>query len=514
MALLWVTFLIGFGVMFGLLSLAIDVGYGMGQVRGMQNGSDAGSMAAARLLAGSVVPGAGGGVVFLATNGDVHNAARVLAEYNRPAGLQGAIYPLAVQFRPCPGQTGGSPDFTSLSDGALVAEVGGTKFASDTTRAPTWTCMVTVYARVIHHSMFSSTMGKSTMGETAKATARILPTANPNTGPLWPITRWICTGIDDPDTTNKDEGKSINDVNGDTVNGNQDKCDDDDVANIEGGIPCAQDLDPDAPILPCTFWDSNSDPQGDTKQYVDLSRFSGLAREEDITREQMFTDWEASCAELGPDYCPVEYDPATPPGSVSGGNNDKVKDVPYWIEHGWHGKLDMDPDACPGWPPPANVVIANPATILNPANCPNSRVELHSGAGNLGNNIADAMRNYINRHWAGNSEGLCGFSGTNNPQNDFANVTVFFWRWGEQDTTNHSIARNNESRLWGYYGDNIPDSSNDVKRLIVQQFTNFRFCRGLVEGSRVRGFFVSYITDLVPGDGSPSPIANTVGLVE
>src|SRR5687767_6953749 len=72
--------------MFGMASLVIDAGYGMGQVRAMQNGADAGAMAAAKLLAGSVVPSAGG-VAFMVSNGAVHAKADEYAGYNRPASM-------------------------------------------------------------------------------------------------------------------------------------------------------------------------------------------------------------------------------------------------------------------------------------------------------------------------------------------------------------------------------------------------------------------------------------------
>jgi Flp pilus assembly protein TadG len=508
----WVALMIGLGVLFGMAALVTDLGYGMGQVRAMQNGADSGSIAGALLLAGSVAPAAGGGIVYIVDNGALHTKVSEFTGYNRPGGLQGATYQVAVEYRPCPGQSApaGDATWTNQSDAGIVAEVGGTAQADTTLRVPSWTCAIRVFARVTHGALFSRTMGANSQLETGRATARIFPTAAPNPGNVWPITRWICNGIDDPATTNKDEGKTLNDVSGDTVNGSQDKCDDDDVV-ATGGLPCAQNPDPAAVLVPCTFWDSNSDPGGDFKHYVDFSRYSGLADAQGITRAQMLGGWQPSCA-VTPYDCPgLQYD------TNHQGNNDKINDVPYWIANGSSIGLDLVLTECHSLIPPANPTVSDPTVITDPAQCHNSRLETFNG--DLGNNIADAMRTYIDNHLAGNDSSIC-HDEDGDPlvgaDADYANVTVFFWRWGEQDTANNndSIALTNQSRLWGYYGDSIPDQANDLKRVIVQRYTNFRFCRGLVEGSRVRGWFVSYVTSLTPGSGPPSPIANTVGLVE
>jgi hypothetical protein len=524
MTALWVTLLIGLGVMFGMLALVVDVGFGMSQIRGMQNGADAGSVAAAKLAASSISAGPGGAIVYLISNDDVHNKAVEFAALNRPASLTGATYRQAVEYRPCPGESSGSPNFSNQSDADLMAEVQAitgvtaTKQGSGSDLLPSWTCALRVFTRVNHQSFFAATMGKPATTETARATARIFPTSPPTVfGKIWPITRWVCNGLDDPATTNKDEGQTMNDITSDGT----DKCDDEEFtnANNPNGLPCVQN--PSSGLRPCQFWDSNSDPNGRFKGYLDMSRFSGLAKGQGIKRAQMLRGWADACDTVGPSYCAPDhkYDPANTGSSPepNGGNNDKNDDVPYWLRHGWNGEVIADPDDCVGtseWPNPNFANAAALGAVTDPNQCHNSRLEIFEG--DLGNNLAEAMEDYLDDHIAGRSQ-ICGHSGADN---DFANVVVFTWRWAEQDSTRDSLALTNAGKLWGYYGSNAASlgignpQPNDIKRVILHRGLTFRFCRGDINNSNIRGYFVSFLTNLPPTEGPPSPIANTVLLVE
>jgi Putative Flp pilus-assembly TadE/G-like len=510
MAIVWITLMIGLGVMFGMAALVVDVGYGMIQGRAMQNGADAAVLAGAKLLAGSVSVVSGGGIAYTVNNGVLHTKVESFADYNRPADLDPtrSAYPLAVEFRACPGQETaaglpGAANFTFRSDPTLVAEVaaaypstGGLRQGSDAVVVPAWTCGLRVFARETRNALFASAIGFNSEGSTARATARILPTNPPiEVSDVWPVTRWVCNGIDNPATTNKDEGESVNDVTTD----NPDKCDDDQppcvLSPVGGNLP------------PCTFWDSNSEPQGSFKSYLDMSRFSDLTTTPN-TRSQHLDGWQASCS-TSPYSCPgLQYDTTWP------GTNDKNNDIPYWIRNGWKGKLRIDPTDCvPGINP--TLSPTDRANLLDPTACRNSRLEVVQN-GNLGNNIASAMRDYIDLHKEGTgyAPAYCG-NGTNG---DFSTVTVFLWRWGEQDTANNnnSIGLTDQSKLWGYYPDDANPSTNDLKRVIVQRAARFRFCRGLVAGSNVKGFFVSWDVSTPPTCTTcpPSPTANTISLTE
>jgi hypothetical protein len=221
----------------------------------------------------------------------------------------------------------------------------------------------------------------------------------------------------------------------------------------------------------------------------------------------------------------VDYDPAI--GGGSSGTN-RNNDIPYWVRNGWKGLLRIvhtepvcnDPNAINDTAVPA---YAAP-------NCANSRLETLrevQGQGNLGNNIKDAARDYIDLHKAGNDPGLCrdrsgnSFTGTNA---DFADVTVFFWRFGEQDLprsqtygeNNDSMDRYDQSRIWR---NAQLDAEGDLKRIIVHRASNFRFCRGLVgppgNGSAILGFFVAWVDFAQPPTNDPpNAVNNTVSLVE
>jgi hypothetical protein len=540
MTFVWVAFLMVTGALFGLAALSVDIGYSVLQVRAMQNGADAAVMAATKALAGSIAINQSP-TVYTLNNGALHAIAVQFASYNRPASLASSDYsPVAVEYIPCPDVAAASANWTFDSDPDIVNEVQGAvtettlvrvkrqSTATVTVPAPPGTCGLRVFTRVEHHALFASALGYEDVRETARATARIFPSSLSNTfSNIWPITRWICNGADD----------DINDVSAD----NPDDCDDE-----QDSAYCQ--FDPNNPQA-CTFWKSNADPGGDFKNYVDFSRFSGFAKaaSPSITREQHLGTtpanlWTKTCAEQGPSYCPVNFDPSTPPGSVSGGNNDKNKDVPYWIRNGWKGTLNIDKDACH---PEVNATLNTPtlvSEVLDPAKCTNSRLELHSGAGDLGNNIAEAMEDYIRKHKqgtdlyptvcgtgdaAGNAASPKTVDGVSYPglkKGDWSSVTVFFWRWGEQDTTNtsNSIALNEQSVLWGYYKDSEGDQTSRLKRIIAKRAANFQFCAGKIEGSQVSGFFVTFLDDAPPAcsPSDPNPacypnsIANSISLVE
>jgi hypothetical protein len=559
MAIIWVTLLIGLGVMFGMASLVTDVGYGMVQGRAMQNGADAGVIAGAKLMSESVAAAEGGGIVYAVSNGALHARVSDFAGDNRPAPLGGATYRVAVEYRPCPTQSPGAATWTADSDPGIVSEVGGTPQADTSLEVPAWTCAIRVFARVTHNGLFSTAIGVGGMGETARATARIFPSTPPTVvGDVWPLTRWLCTGDDDLDTKNKDEGKTLDDdLAGDD---DPDQCDDDELDTNGDGVidlPCRQNVGEG--VRPCTFWDANSAPGGSFKNYLDFSRFSGLAKDVGIKRASMLEGWADACDELAPDYCAPahQYDPAVTgsdpeafPGNsdAGGGHNDKLVDVPYWIEHGFKGKVRVDPADC------ENVVNRTfsggspPSLVTDPNQCLNSRPERFNG--DLGNNVSSAIEAYIDAHPGGNGPDECGYTDPNdspdppnNPDNDYATVTVALWRWAEQDTeyteiidpvtgevtfdTNDSIALTNQSELWGYYQSNASDfgiTSNAkdlVKRVVLARLARFRFCRGFVSedgNSRVRGWFVSWDVSSPPVCPTepcpPSPEANTVVLTD
>jgi hypothetical protein len=104
------------------------------------------------------------------------------------------------------------------------------------------------------------------MAETSRATARISGLPAPTTfSNVWPITRWICNGQDERVQSSDGCDADMNSV-GQVLPNQEMPC-------FERGITSVS-----PPPTPCVFWDSNSHPSGSFKHYVDMSRYSGLAR--------------------------------------------------------------------------------------------------------------------------------------------------------------------------------------------------------------------------------------------
>jgi hypothetical protein len=295
----------------------------------------------------------------------------------------------------------------------------------------------------------------------AKATARIYPSTPPtDVSNVWPITHWLYN----------------------------------DTACVF------------SPGSLCTFWSSNppNGPNGDFKEVVDLSRYSQLAISAHFpTRPALLGQLTSAVWSnvLGnqPLYCPSAsttpcWDPTYP------GNNGKTVDVPNWVANGWRGHLyvnESDPNCI------------NAAVVLQ--SCQNSRVELYPG--DMGNNIAGAIANYINSHSEG-TDPSC-----NCP---FATLVVFFWRYGEQSINETcpsppgscSVDRGS---IWGANPDR--DHPNDLQRAILQKVRRFRFNTATAfnqQGGRssVQGYYVSFYSPSPPMTGPPSGVANTIGLVD
>jgi hypothetical protein len=213
---------------------------------------------------------------------------------------------------------------------------------------------------------------------------------------------------------------------------------------------------PDQTGALCTFWDSNSEPRGSFKEVIDMSRYSTLFGG---TTNQF---WR------------VDYDHRWP------GNGGKTVDVPEWIRYGWQGKVFVD----------ENDSRCQSATLA--LTCPNSKFEIYGG--DMGSNIADMMRGYINDP--------AHREGTDPVRGAFATVNVFFWRFGEKNITTTPT-------VW-----EGPANPNDVQRIILEKIRRFRFYTSTVSSSSVQGYFVSTYTAGVPQNGAPSTIANTVVMSE
>jgi len=400
-------------VLLGMLALAIDLGFAMAQLRGLQNAADAGAMAGAKIMSASVTQSQGTVVYAHLTNQSVQAKVDALVAPNRLVTLPTFAHATTVEFRDC---SGASLGYTASSDAALVATLGGTRLASPTTIVPNSTCSVKVRSQVSFPSFFAGILGYPTQTVAAQAAARIAPTTAPTqiTG-VWPMTHWTA----------------------DTV------------------APC-----PDEAGTICTFWDSNSPPGGNFKETINMSRYS------DLLGAPQVQHW-------------ADYDRRWP------GNTGQIPDLEQWIRFGWRGTIFVDETD--------SRCQTGPSASLA---CPNSKFEVYNG--NNGNNLASKMTGYINDP--------ANLEGTDPVKGNYATVTVYFWRYGEQDI----IPRTNVGTLWSG-----PSSPNSIQRIILQKVRRYRFYISTVNSSSVRGYFVSFYNGAgTPQNGPPSTVANTVVMTE
>lgn len=251
-------------VFFGMLALVVDLGFLMVQRRIQQNAADAAALGVAKLLASSVGIDSSGGIHFVdQSDATVMSLAQSLAAGNWP-GL-GVSRTITIEYLDCAGQ----PLRTATP--GLGAEV------------PQQTCAVRATGASTTPSFFIRVLdpARSALSATARATARIAPTAPPSrrTG-LWPITRW---------------------------------------KNYPGSTPCWYSF-----TVPCVFWSNNGGAEdtsiGDWKEKVYLSRYS-----------------QFTCPRSVPQLL-AAFDPARE-GSPCGSSQDTQQDMEYWFRYGFNGVI-------------------------------------------------------------------------------------------------------------------------------------------------------------------------------
>ena len=172
-----------------------------------------------------------------------------------------------------------------------------------------------------------------------------------------------------------------------------------------------------------------------------------------------------------------------------GNSSNRQTDLTNWLTNGWHGQLNVADPRCA---PPNN---PNSPSILQFANCTNSRLETYNGT--LGSNIGNALTAFIDTHAQGvdtSSQNL----------GKYVTMYVFLWRYGEANiNTSTDVA----STLW------TRGNSTSIERVILEQVRCFRFYHQTVSNNNASGYYVSCLSTNPPINGGLSAVANTVGLV-
>ena len=181
-------------VLIGMLALVVDMGFAAGQRRFMQNGADAATLAAARMLAESVSPyPAGGGRsgfphFFGVTDKTVYDEAHLIASKNQNAGVSGRTTNFTVVVEYC----------VAANDNSYAPDVPGctgrwvTSTDSDASSPPDGTYKVRVTVSSTITSIFGGVIGHSdtvTSGQSIAVIEGVCP-QTVATGNIWPFTLW------------------------------------------------------------------------------------------------------------------------------------------------------------------------------------------------------------------------------------------------------------------------------------------------------------------------------------
>ncbi len=186
-------------VFMGMLALTVDIGFLAGQRRFMQNGADAGSLAAARLLAGSVSPRADCNTstticTFFTTNdAAVRDQVTDIARRNQNTGLTARTTNFTVLIQYCVATAPGNYDYSASNNNCQAA--GNSWVASPTAngRVPDGAYKVRVTTSSTITTLFGTAAGWQAQEATsANAVALIMGVCEPRTasGKILPFTLW------------------------------------------------------------------------------------------------------------------------------------------------------------------------------------------------------------------------------------------------------------------------------------------------------------------------------------
>lgn len=180
-------------------------------------------------------------------------------------------------------------------------------------------------------------------------------------------------------------------------------------------------------------------------------------------KEKLFFSRYSQCVYFGPPTAQLitAWDPNRP-GQECASSAVQQADMEYWFRNGFGGRISVG-----------------------------DRIEV-TDPGVQGSNYATPMRDYVNAQPEGTRAGW----------GNYRTVRVILWedadRW-----------RNNPPGFQNW----PPGTAQPPDRIIVEEIRCFRFYEIFIDGSEVRGHFVSCYQDTPPQNGPPSGLANTVQMV-
>jgi Flp pilus assembly protein TadG len=189
-------------VFMGLLALTIDIGFLAGQRRFMQNGADAGALAAARMLAGAVSPRSNCNSnanicnFFSVNDADVRARATDIARQNQNAGLTGRTTAFSATLAYCVASGPTKYDYSVANNNCQAAGNSWVTSPTANGQVPDGAYKVRVTTNSTITTLFGRAAGWGTPGATtatsASAIAVVQGVCPPTvaTGNIWPFTLW------------------------------------------------------------------------------------------------------------------------------------------------------------------------------------------------------------------------------------------------------------------------------------------------------------------------------------
>jgi Flp pilus assembly protein TadG len=504
-------------VLLAAVALALDWGYGLTQRRMMVNAAEAGALAGAKLLATNVI-GTDQGPKFTVYEEYVYCVALNAAEANRDYQPgSGSVKTTVVEWNSDPLQRDpvtNEPVYTPFAVPSTPCPAPGTPITTGTV-ADDQIRYVRVRAAVTYRPFLAFLVGQSTIYAAGAGAARLTGASAPEPGPTWPLMRHF-----NPDDFNTNCQTQCNPANAD----------------------------------PVIFWDSN-DPDlvyGNKKGLVDFSRYSPNAQltlptsdqgqcldtPSDTCVPQLMSDWDrrsllapvAAFPGTGPACSP----PAGPGNWYTGGNEsaqlwDKACSIPNWAYHLFGGTLALDSDYTsvsydPGVgeyrerpdPLSATRAVCDTTLPVDMPSCPNSNVgdwvEV-ADSGNLGDGIADPLRQFIidkqqRDEWFDRPTPT-----GNRTYGHYAVITIYLWDCGETYDSaaapgqrwSLAMPKGNNDDCSDIHRGNDLETGHSADRVHVLTAVPFTFYEGLVEGSKISGFWGGKIGDSTSCQADPPP---------
>lgn len=477
-------------VLLAALAVGLDWGYGLTQRRVMQNAADAGTMAAAKLLAVSVIaiPGAGNSTnyVFATSQESTYCRARSVADANRAFGASPVTLTLQFGTVSQPGNpaTWDPPTWQTYTGSTACPP-------SSTTQVDPNTRFVRVVAGETYRSAFAAATGASDFNVSASARARLTGTSVPaNVGPTWPMVRHY-----DPN---------------------------DFVNDCLTGQTCS---DP-TKAAPKTFWSSSDNWTvfGNFKGATDLSKYSTYypyAPGSGTNVEQLLSAPDSgSKADHAGGSCVASWNAL---GDNNPSNHDTVCDIPNWFYYSFGGTLGIDtPWGTAAKPLPIGqsaLVALGARSSICPV--PSFIVAPSCGAGNdklgdwveatggdIGSNFGAVMRQRIEDQGSLNDYSSLPYPNKNldcvdpglptesNCYGKALTVDVYLWDCGEdfnggtwalvgatQNATDCSKLGNTGNKIIG------TNNTGNVDRVHLFAVAPFTFYKSLVNNSSILGYW-------------------------